>query len=496
MRIGLGGIWQETNTFAPQVTTLEDFRRYQLFEGPELVSALAGTGTELGGAIGAARFHRVEPVGLLFGAALPAGTVDRAAFETMLAAVVERARHGPVLDGLVLSLHGAMVVDGHPDPEAEIVAVLRDALGSLPIGVTLDYHANAGERLAGLADVLCGYRSYPHTDMAERGAEALEAVLRMVRSGRRPRTHLVKLPLLTVPHAQEDAAEPMRSILAAAEALRAEPGVWAASALPGFAYAETDRLGFAVYVAADYRAEELARELAATVWERRAEFAAPLVDPDQAAAAVTQGAGPVVLVDVADNVGGGSPGDGTAMLHALARQRVSGAVAVLWDPGAVDRIFGVTGDAVVVQAGGHSDPAMGPPFLAEGRVRRYDGVTYLRSGSYMRGQRVDMGRVAVVQAPIGEIVLTERRVVPFDDDHLAAVEVRPRQARAIVAKGAIAWKAAFGPYCARSIYVRTPGYCPAAVDQLPYRDRPTPLYPLDQDPVWEAALVKSLRPTD
>jgi microcystin degradation protein MlrC len=100
----------------------------------------------------------------------------------------------------------------------------------------------------------------------------------------------------------------------------------------------------------------------------------------------------------------------------------------------------------------------------------------------MRGQRVDMGRVAVVETPIGEIVLTERRVVPFDDDHLRAVGVRPRAARAIVAKGAIAWKAAFGPYAAWSIYCRTPGYCPAAVDQLTYRSRPRPLYPLDEDP--------------
>jgi len=495
MRIGLGGIWQETNTFSPQPTSWEDFRRYQLFEGPDLVAALAGTGTELGGAIAAAREHRVRPVGLLFGAALPAGTVERVAFERMLRTLVERARVAPDLDGLVLSLHGAMVVDGHPDPEAEIVAALRAVLGELPIGVTLDYHANVGPALARAADVLCGYRSYPHVDMAERGAEALELVVRMVRGGARPDRHLVKLPLLTVPHAQEDAAAPMRQLLAAADALRADPDVWAASVLPGFAYAETDRLGFAVYVAARSRAADRARELAALVWARRAEFAAPLVGPDQAAAAATEAPYPVVLVDVADNVGGGSPGDGAVLLHALARARATGAVAVLWDPAAVARVHEEGAASVSLPVGGHSDPLMGPPYLASGPVRRYGPVDYLRTGSYMRGQRVEMGRVAVVEDRIGQLVLTEHRVVPFDDDHLAAVDVWPRSARAIVAKGAIAWKAAFGGYAARAVYARTPGYCPAAVDQLSYRSRPEPLYPLERDPRWEADLAAALERT-
>src|SRR5262249_18725034 len=148
-----------------------------------------------------------------------------------------------------------------------------------PIGVTLDYHANLGAALPHLADVLVGYRTYPHVDMAERGAQAMSLVLRAARAGRGPDRQLVKLPLLTVPPAQEDVAEPMRSILATTEALCAEPGVWTASALPGFAYAESDRLGFGVYVAADARAGDRARELAGQVWRERDAFQAPLVDP-------------------------------------------------------------------------------------------------------------------------------------------------------------------------------------------------------------------------
>ncbi|WP_326636059.1 M81 family metallopeptidase [Streptosporangium sp. NBC_01755] len=495
VRIGLGGIWQETNTFAVEPTTLADFRRYQFFEGPELVASLRGTGTEPGGAIDAARQRSAYPVGLFFGAALPSGTVRSQAFESMLRRLVAITRARLPLDGLVLSLHGAMVVDGHPDPEAEIVTALRAVVGDIPIGATLDYHANVGATLPEVTDILVGYRTYPHVDMAERGAEAMEAVLRLLRAsrtGRRPARHLERLPLLTVPPAQEDVAEPMRSILAAAEQLRAEPGVWAASALPGFAYAESGRLGFAVYLAAETHAVPRARELAAHVWRERDAFSAPLVGPADAVAAVAGVRGPTVLVDVADNVGGGSPGDGTALLHALTRAGVSGVVAVIWDPVSVSAAHAGSADRMELWVGGHSDPAMGPPFRASGPVRRFGSVSYLRTGSYMRGQRVEMGRVAVIEAPIGAIVLTENRVVPFDDDHLRALDLAPRSARVIVAKGAIAWKAAFAGYAAQTVYVRTPGYCPAALDQLDYRSRPAPLYPLERDPAWESAVAAGL----
>lgn len=492
MRIGLGGIWQETNTFVPEPTTLADFRRYQLFEGAELLAQLHGTGTELGGAIEAVERHRARPVGLLFGAALPSGTVERGAYETMLRILLERARAAAPLDALVLSLHGAMVVDGHPDPEAELVGALRTVLGPVPIGVTLDYHANVGADLPRLADFLVGYRTYPHTDMAERGAEATDLIMRALRLGRRPDRQLVKLPLLSVPPAQEDAAEPMRGVMAAVTELCAAPGVWTASALPGFAYAQSDRLGFSVYVAADDHAAARARELAAHVWDHRAAFTARLESPEKAAAVALRGPGPTVLVDVADNVGGGSPGDGTALLHALAAAHVTGAVAVLWDPAAVDAIHAVDAGELALPIGGRSDPLMGEPYRAAGPVRRYGAVSYVRTGSYMRGQRVEMGRVAVLLDRIGALVLTEHRVVPFDDDHLRALDLAPQRARAIVAKGAIAWKAAFAGYAAQTVYVRTPGYCPADLGQLSYHTRPAPLYPLERDRAWEATVTAAL----
>lgn len=492
MRVGIGGIWQETNTFVPSATTLADFDRYLLCEGGQLLDALRGTGTELGGAIDFADQHRISVVPLLFGAALPSGTVQRGAFENMLHRLIERLRVADSLDAVVLAVHGAMVVQGYPDPESSLLRAVRAEVGDLPIAVTLDYHANLGPDLPQLADYLVGYRTYPHTDMADRGAEAMALAVQPAGSTR-SRPGFVKLPLLTVPVAQEGAAEPMRTILRAVDDLTGQVGVATVSALPGFAYGDGRRLGFSVYVSAARQAQGLAKELASWVWAQRQKFVFDLVDPAAAARAARAGPYPAVLVDVADNVGGGSPGNGTVILHALRQENVRNAVAVIWDPAAIAAAEQLSTDHGSLVIGSRSDPMMGPLFTATGAIRRLGRVDYRRTGSYMRGQRVDMGRVVVIECDIGRIVLTENRVVPFDDDHLRVVGIEPRLAGILLAKGAIAWKAAFESYAARTIYLRTPGYTPSAIDQLQYTARPELLFPLERDAAWEQQVAMELR---
>lgn len=486
MRVALAGIWHETNVFAPDETTIENFRVYQYFTGPELTDGLSGTGTELGGALAAARELGVEAVPLTFAAALPSGVVRAEDFERILAQILEQARTQLPVDAAVLALHGAMVVQGRTDPEADIVQAVRGVIGDVPIAVTLDYHANVSDRLASLADLICGYRTYPHVDMAQRGADALALVVRAVRRGRRPAARLVRLPLLTVPIAQESALEPMSSILAMIEAAAGERDVWTACALPGFAYSDGDRLGFSVYVAADEHAGPTAVEIATQAWARRAEFSPEVMDADQAVRLATQGSGPTVLVDVADNVGGGSPGDSTHLLHALRRNRARGSITVMWDPALVRQAHDDPAGSADLCVGGHSDPSMGPAFRLGVPAVLHGPVTYARGSSYMTGSTVDMGRVAVFHADVGSVVVTENRVVPFDREHVTVLGLEPERAPILVAKGAIAWKAAFGEIAQRACFVKGPGACPVDLREIDFRWRPTPMYPLEGGTTWPA----------
>src|SRR5881628_2258040 len=83
MRIAIGQLWQETNTFNPLPTTRTDFEAFGVVRGAELVENMAET-NELGGFIQSLRRwpERPEIVGLVRLPAWPAGpaTVETSAW--------------------------------------------------------------------------------------------------------------------------------------------------------------------------------------------------------------------------------------------------------------------------------------------------------------------------------------------------------------------------------------------------------------------------------
>ena len=360
------------------------------------MQALRGTGSELGGAIDYADQAGITLYPTLFGAALPSGTVHRGAFESMVGRLVERLGSADRLDAVVLAVHGAMVVDGYADPESVLLRAVRSVVGAIPIAVTLDYHANLGSELPSLADFLIGYRTYPHTDMADRGAEAMELAARAVRGGRRPQVGFVKLPLLTVPVSQEDAAEPMRSILRSVDELVGRDGVSTVSALPGFAYGDGRRLGFSVYVCAMDRAQSLARELAGL---GLVQSRAVRLRPGRPGGGGQSGA--VGAVPAGAGRRRGQRGRWLARQRhgdpaRAGRRRHSGRCRRALGSGGSRCSATTSRSRGTFEIGSPDDPSMGPPFVATGVIHRHGRVVYRRSGSYMRGQQVDMGEVVVL----------------------------------------------------------------------------------------------------
>jgi microcystin degradation protein MlrC len=176
----------------------------------------------------------------------------------------------------------------------------------------------------------------------------------------------------------------------------------------------------------------------------------------------------------------------------MLEQNATGGLIVLWDPVAIAELYGSSDDQATVAVGGRAPGSLGPPVVVSGRVRRAGQLRYRRTSSYATGQKVDAGRVAVLETSVADVVLTENRIVPFDDDHVRALGIEPRQKQIIVAKGAVAWKAGFGVYAAQSIYCRTPGCCPGDLSQLEYGPSAKHLYPLDSDAAWPRPEARSL----
>ena len=178
-RVLTAQIKHETNTFSILPTTLDSYRARVLYEGDDVTSLLKGTNNELAGIIDVAE----EQGWLLFtpiaGDATPSGKVSTEAWEYLSGAVMDALRNEDPFDAVLLSLHGAMVTEGYDDAEGELLSRIRATVGpKVPVMATLDLHANVTIKMAENANALVTYRTYPHIDMAERGRQMAELLVR------------------------------------------------------------------------------------------------------------------------------------------------------------------------------------------------------------------------------------------------------------------------------------------------------------------------------
>src|SRR5262245_24019519 len=161
MRIAIGGISHETSTFAKTRTTLADFADgFGLFRGNEILDRFRGTNICTGGFIEGAARHGFELVPLLWGFAYPSGLIAAADYAALKGEFLERLRDARAagIDGVLLDLHGAMVVEGIDDSDGDIVEAVRDVVGSAcPIAVTFDLHGNHSARRVAAANTICGF---------------------------------------------------------------------------------------------------------------------------------------------------------------------------------------------------------------------------------------------------------------------------------------------------------------------------------------------------
>jgi len=487
-RVLVGGIWHETNSFSPVTTDLDAFRRYLFLEGETVITGSQGTNTEIGGMIAAAPAADLELIPSLYIGAAPSGMVSRAALDYVTDRLLaDLAASGPV-DGVLLALHGAMVAEGIDQADAHIVQVVRDAVGpDCPIVCTIDFHANVEVPLVEAADVLIGYDTLPHVDMGARGEEAASVLGRLIATGTRPHKVFRKLPILTVPQRQPTHESPMREIMAERIEVERDPAIMTVSVIGAFAYCDVPQLGMAVLAYGERAAAEAAADrLAVAIWSRREQFKPDLVEADEAVArAVSANAGPIFLVEPADNIGGGAPGDGTHLLKALLDGKAREAAVVIWDPGAAAAAAAVgVGNRYRGAVGGKTLALHGAPVEIDGTVTFAAPVAYRRDSTWMTGQPADLGLVATVDTGGVRVILTTERAIPFDTLHLRIPGVEPEKAKMVSAKCASAWSGIFGGMAEGHIYVDTPGICSSNVERLPYTRLERPFYPLDPETTY------------
>ncbi len=487
MRFFIAMFSHETNTFSTIPTDRRQFEARDLRYGGELLEAYRGTGTCLGGMIDAAGARGVTLVPSLAAAASPAGRVTADFYALTKERLVADLRAAGALDGVLLDLHGAMVPESTEDGEGELLGAVREAVGpSVPVAVTLDFHANVTHDMVRHATLLHGYKTYPHVDMDARGREATERLLDLAAGRIRPTVAWRQPPLLPPIAGQLTARGPMRRLYDLAAEMERDPKVVTISIFAGFPLADIKDAGFSIYVATDNDqalADRLADRLAATAWEHRREFLHTALPVGEAVARALATAGrPVILADIADNTGGGAGGDTTEILRELlrvgARQTT---VACIWDAEAVQAcVEAGVGATVTVRVGGRVDPSHGAPVPVTGRVRTLSDGRFIHKGPMFRGLEGRLGPTAVLDVNDLKIILISLRWQTLDPEMLRFVGIEPTAERILVVKSSIHYRAAFEPLAHTLIEVDAPGLSSSNLARFTFKHVRRPIYPLDE----------------
>ena len=486
----------ETNTFSPVATSLVDFEpRY----GDDALNEQRDARTAMGAFI---RIVEAQPDATLItpvsATANPSGTVAANAYSHLVETILDGVRQQP--DAILLDLHGALVAENAADGEGELLKAIRAIAPDTPIAVALDLHGNVTPTMVDNADIIVSFKTYPHIDMAETGEHAGRLMMDWLAGKTRPLTRFAQLPLLSHTLRSNTNEGAMRRAVDAARRAEQEPSVLAVSIMAGFSLADVNDAGMSVIVVTDNDkalAEDVANDIAQQIWRDREGFVyrsealsesmakarALHAEPDNGS-----GSGPVLLLDHSDNVMSGGTCDTMDVLQAALKAHLTPiVVGPICDPQAVQRLWKMRANEVVGADIGNRIPLSQQgmtktPVRLTGMVRAKSDGEFTVTGPIYTGAKVSMGRTVLFDTIDALIVITERRMEPYDIGIFECVGLDPARYDYLLLKSRMYARPVFGAMAKALVECDADQGGPTSSNYalFPFKNIRRPVYPLDE----------------
>jgi microcystin degradation protein MlrC len=490
-RVLIGAIKQETNGFNRGTTPLSAFEKQGINIGEKIFTAYQDANLELGGFIQIGREEGWTLIPSVASFAPPAGAVEDEAFEHLCGLLIKAVKEALPLDGVLMALHGSMVVTSHVDSEFEIVRRLREVVGDdTLIMCSLDPHCNISTDMADCVDGMFAFRTSPHVDQRLTGIKTARMMASVFDRGEKPEVAIERRPMLIGFDGARTYHDhgPMREAIQLAATFETDPDILGISIHAGYSKADCSIVGPSVAVTGYGPAEKLksiADAMMDECWRTRDITSERIVSIDEAMMAVRnhkKGDKPVVLGDYGDSPGGGAYGDGMALLAALIESKAKNAVLTpIFDPEAVRRAVDAgVGATIDIALGGKGDPSRGGgPISAKWLVKRISDGKFRYTGPYGTGTTGTFGESVVLEHDGIDVIVISTHKGIYDQEQLRIYGIEPSEKDVVVVKSMQGYRGDFQSIASVCLDVDSGGITSPDPLKFDWKNIPRPIWPLD-----------------
>ena len=492
MIIGILSVFHETNTFSPIPTDKDNFEKNIWLTGSDIVNAFASTKTPIGGFLDIISERGHEALPLFAAHATPAGVVKREVFEEIRLNVRKQLQNNPHIDAIALELHGAHIVEGIEDPEAVLCAEIRELIGTKPLVVVTDFHANMTPERLQSATIWSGYRTNPHVDTYEAAVRALENLFFYMDKDETPGLSFIRVPVIFPPISQATGDSPFKEIIEKAKQLQEEFDLRDLIVHGGYSYSDVPYAGLSFTALGDSK-DLLKRELALVeiakfAWNSKEVVSQEILDIDTVMHLVTTGVcenKKYAIADISDNVNGGSTGDSTHVIAPLLKSGIK-VLTTICDPAAVETLDGVkVSETIDLSLGGYSHPVVGRPLNVCAQLMWRGNGEYIHEGLMNNGASYSIGKAAWVRIGNVDILIQSFAQQPNDLAQFRIAGINPTDYEVLLLKGAAALRANWQGLVDEFINASSPGITDCVLERLNYVNLANNVWPL----------VKAITPT-
>lgn len=421
--------------------------------------------------------------------AQPGGLTPRKVYEDFRDEIVADLKAAMPVDIIALQMHGAMIADGYPDCEGDLIAACRAVAPDAKIGALLDPHCHLTEVMLKDATAIICFKEYPHIDVLERATELFQILSDAAEGKVNPVMRDYDCRIIMAMPTPEG---PMRDWVDAMSARESEPGVLSLSLAHGFPWGDHERTGARALAITDGDADlaaTMARELGEKLWAEKEAIFQEVLTIDQALdKAAGHNQGPIVLADMSDNAGGGAPSDSTFLLRAiLDRGLTSVASGIYWDP-VVVRLCADVGEGaqLAVRLGGKSGPMSGDPLDLNVTIKRVAKGLTQRFGKLP----VNLGTIVWLSIDAGtgdetdniDLIVNDARTQTFHPEAFTQLGIDLSKKRHVCVKSSNHYRAGYAPIASVIIPIAAPGAITPDFTAIPYQIRSLNYWPRVENP--------------